>query len=375
MVTKKARIEQHSPRDAAMTETITIRRPDDFHHHCRDQPITQAVLKHAVPRFARCMMMPNLVPPVTTVQLALEYKERIMSAMPPEPHAKFQPLMSLYLTDKTDPEEIRKACALKNEDGTPTVIACKYYPSGATTNSASGVTDYKNLFPVLEAMQELGMMLCIHSEVTHGDIFDREPAFIDEIMKPIVAKFPKLKIVMEHISTKAAVDYVLSAPDNLKASITPQHLMYNRNHLLVGGIKPHLYCLPILKAEVHRVALVEAATSGNPKFFLGTDSAPHVTYRKESACGCAGVFSAHAAIEFYTQVFEEEGKLDKLEDFCSSYGADHYGIPRNTETITLEKKAWKVPAQYQFGEHPLTPLQAGEEIPWSIVGLEKVPGV
>ncbi|KAL3933741.1 MAG: hypothetical protein SGBAC_010260 [Bacillariaceae sp.] len=359
-----------------MTETtITIRRPDDFHHHCRDQPITESVLKHAVPRFARAMMMPNLVPPVTTVKLALEYKERIMASMPPEPHPKFQPLMTLYLTDKTDPEEIRKACALKNEDGTPTVIGCKYYPSGATTNSDFGVTDYKNLFPVLEVMQELGMMLCIHSEVTHGDIFDREPAFIDEIMKPIVAKFPKLKIVMEHISTKDAADYVLSAPDNLKATITPQHLMYNRNHLLVGGIKPHLYCLPILKAEVHRLALVKAATSGNPKFFLGTDSAPHLTHKKESACGCAGVFSAHAAIEFYAQIFDEEGKLDKLEDFCSSYGADHYGIPRNTETITLEKKSWKVPAKYQFGEHPLTPLQAGEELAWSIAGVPKVPGI
>lgn len=194
-------------------------------------------------------------------------------------------------------------------------------------------------------------------------------------MKPIVAKFPKLKIVMEHISTKDAADYVLSAPDNLKATITPQHLMYNRNHLLVGGIKPHLYCLPILKAEVHRLALVKAATSGNPKFFLGTDSAPHLTHKKESACGCAGVFSAHAAIEFYAQIFDEEGKLDKLEDFCSSYGADHYGIPRNTETITLEKKSWKVPAKYQFGEHPLTPLQAGEELAWSIAGVPKVPGI
>lgn len=353
-----------------MTEKITIRRPDDFHHHCRDGAGTASVLKHAVPRFTRCLMMPNLKPPVTTTDLALEYKERILASMPDNAHSTFQPLMTLYLTDNTTPEEIRKAAALKNEDGTPTIIGCKYYPAGATTNSHFGVTDVKNLYPVLDAMQEVGMNLCIHSEVTHADIFEREPVFIEEIMKPLVIKYPKLKITMEHISTKEAVEYVLSTPDNVRASITPQHLMYNRNHLLVGGIRPHLYCLPILKAEVHREALVAAATSGNPKFFLGTDSAPHATFTKEASCGCAGVFSAHCAVELYAEVFEKENKLHLLEDFCSSYGADHYGLPRSTETITLEKKAWKVPTTYEFGVNTVTPIKSGEYIQWSIAGIE-----
>eukprot|EP00980_Cylindrotheca_fusiformis_P016775 scaffold5048_cov121-Cylindrotheca_fusiformis.AAC.26 len=355
-----------------MTDKITIRRPDDFHHHCRDGPSTASVLKHAVPRFTRCLMMPNLKPPVTTTELALEYKQRILAAMPTNHHKTFQPLMTLYLTDRTTPEEIEEAAALKNDDGTPTIIGCKYYPAGATTNSDFGVSKVENLYPVLSKMQEVGMMLCIHSEVTHADIFDREPVFIEEIMKPLVAKFPALKITMEHISTQEAVEYVLSAPNNVKASITPQHLMFNRNHLLVGGIRPHLYCLPILKAEVHRVALVGAATSGNPKFFLGTDSAPHATHTKEAACGCAGIFSAHAAVELYAEVFEKEGKLELLEDFCSSYGADHYGLARSTETITLEKKPWKVPTTFEFGELTVTPLKAGEEMQWSIVGLEHV---
>eukprot|EP00934_Nitzschia_sp_Nitz4_P002573 Nitzschia sp. Nitz4//scaffold216_size36101//21064//22211//NITZ4_007780-RA/size36101-snap-gene-0.11-mRNA-1//1//CDS//3329542191//2563//frame0 len=351
--------------------SITIRRPDDFHHHCRDGPGTASVLKHAVPRFTRCLMMPNLKPPVTTVEMALAYKQRIINSLPADAHSSFQPLMTLYLTDKTTPEEIRKAAALKNEDGfTPTIIACKYYPAGATTNSDFGVSDVKNLYPVLEAMQEVGMMLCIHSEVTHADIFEREPVFIEEIMKPLVTKFPSLKITMEHISTKEAVEYVKSAPDNVKASITPQHLMYNRNNLLVGGIRPHLYCLPILKAEVHRKALVEAATSGSNKFFLGTDSAPHATHTKEASCGCAGVYSAHCSVELYAQVFDEAGCLDRLEAFTSSNGADHYGLPRSTETITLERKDWTVPATYQFGEHTVTPVKFGETIPWKIAGLE-----
>eukprot|EP00539_Tryblionella_compressa_P001002 CAMPEP_0178743628 /NCGR_PEP_ID=MMETSP0744-20121128/6308_1 /TAXON_ID=913974 /ORGANISM="Nitzschia punctata, Strain CCMP561" /LENGTH=355 /DNA_ID=CAMNT_0020396647 /DNA_START=227 /DNA_END=1294 /DNA_ORIENTATION=+ len=350
--------------------SITIRCPDDFHHHCRDGPATASVLKHAYPRFRRCLMMPNLKPPVTTTELALEYKNRILDALKQngQDPSNFQPLMTLYLTDRTTPDEIKKASALKNDDGTPTVIGCKYYPAGATTNSDFGVTDVKNLYPVLEAMQEVGMMLCIHSEVTHADIFEREPIFIEEIMKPLVQDFPRLKITMEHISTQEAVEYVLSAPSNVKASITCHHLIYNRNHMLVGGIRPHLYCLPILKAEVHRKALVEAATSGNPKFFLGTDSAPHATHTKEAACGCAGVFSAHCCIEIYAQVFEQAGKLDRLEDFCSSFGADHYGIARNTSTITLEKKPWKVPMTYEFGADTVTPLKAGEEVEWQIVG-------
>jgi dihydroorotase len=354
---------------AETTTSLTIRCPDDFHHHCRDGPATASVLQHAYARFRRCLMMPNLTPPVTTTKLALEYKNRILEALKQnrQDPSKFQPLMTLYLTDKTTPDEITTARALKNDDGTPTIVGCKYYPAGATTNSDFGVTNVKNLYPVLEKMQEVGMMLCIHSEVTHADIFEREPIFIDEVMKPLVRDFPTLKITMEHISTKEAVDYVLSAPDHVKASITCHHLIYNRNHLLVGGIRPHLYCLPILKAEVHRQALVEAATSGNPKFFLGTDSAPHATHTKESACGCAGIFSAHCCIETYAQAFEEVGKLDRLEDFCSSFGADHYGLPRNTDTITLEKKSWTVPESYEFGEHTVTPLKAGEEIAWTIV--------
>lgn len=316
--------------------------------------------------------MPNLKPPITTTELAISYKKRILSAvekngLDPDPD-KFQPLMTLYLTDTTTPGEIRKAAALKNSNGTPTIIACKYYPAGATTNSDFGVSDVKNLYPVLEAMQELGMMLCIHSEVTHGDIFDREPIFIEEIMKPLVANFKDLKITMEHISTKEAVDYVLNqSSPNIKASITPQHLIYNRNDMLVGGIRPHLYCLPILKAEKHRAALFEAATSGNPKFFLGTDSAPHPTYDKLTSCGCAGVYSAHCAVEIYAEVFELAGHLNRLEDFCSSFGADHYGLPRNTDTMTLEKKSWKVPKTYKFGNDTVTPLKAGEEVTWTIL--------
>lgn len=351
-------------------QTITITHPDDFHHHCRDGPATASVLKHAYPRFRRCLMMPNLQPPVTTVELALEYKGRVLDALKENEQdpANFQPLMTLYLTDDTDPEEIRKAVALKNSDGTPTIIACKYYPSGATTNSALGVSDVKHIYPVLEEMQKLGMMLCIHSEVTHADIFEREPVFIEEIMKPLVVKYPTLKITMEHISTREAVDYVMNeAPSNVKASITPQHLIYNRNHMLVGGIRPHLYCLPILKAEVHRVALVGAATSGSPKFFLGTDSAPHPTFAKQSGCGCAGVFSAHCAVEIYAEVFDKAGHLDRLEGFSSFHGADHYGIPRNTETMTLEKKSWTVPISYKFGTTTVTPLRMGEEVEWTIV--------
>jgi len=351
-------------------QTITICHPDDFHHHCRDGLSTASVLEHAYPRFRRCLMMPNLQPPVTTTELALEYKDRILAALEEngQDPAHFQPLMTLYLTDKTTPEEIKKAVALKNSDGTPTIIACKYYPAGATTNSAFGVTNVNKIFPVLEEMQKVGMMLCIHSEVTNADIYEREPVFIEEIMKPLAKQFPTLKITMEHISTKEAVDYVLNeAPPNLKASITPHHLIYNRNHMLVGGIRPHLYCLPILKAEPHRKALVEAATSGSTKFFLGTDSAPHPTFAKQSLCGCAGVFSAHCAVEIYTQVFDEAGHLDRLEAFCSFNGADHYEIPRNTETMTLERKPWTVPLSYKFGKDLVTPLKFGEDILWTII--------
>lgn len=346
---------------ACIGTKITLRLPDDFHHHVRDGVKTPHVLKFASERFGRCLMMPNTKPPITTTDLCIKYKQHIMKSMPEG--STMEPVMTLYLTDKTTPEEIQKA---HKEFGK--YVACKYYPAGATTNSDSGVSDVKNLYPALEEMQKVGMMLCIHSEVTHGDIFDREPIFLDEIMKPLVAKFPTLKITMEHISTKEAIDYVMASGDNLKASITCHHLLLNRNHMLVGGIKPHLYCLPILKAKKHQEALVEAATSGSPKFFLGTDSAPHSTDDKESACGCAGVFSAHAAVELYAEAFDEADSLDKLDNFCSSYGADHYGLPHNTKTITLEKKSWTVPESFDFGDgKTVTPLRAGKEVQWSIV--------
>ena len=292
---------------------------------------------------------------------ALAYRSHIMSSLPDG--ADFEPLMTLYLTDVTTPEEIRKAYA------TGYVKAAKYYPAGATTNSQFGVTDVKKTYPALQAMAEVGMVLCIHSEVTGPtiDIFDREGKFIDDIMKPLVADFPTLKIVMEHISTEEAVNYIYSAPANVGATITCHHLLYNRNALLVGGIKPHFYCLPILKRETHRQALLKAATSGNPKFFAGTDSAPHATHTKETGCGCAGVFTAHGAVELYAEAFERAGALDKLEAFTSHFGADHYGLERNSRKITLEKKAWDVPKTYEFGGSTVTPLRGGEQIQWSIV--------
>ena len=341
---------------------ITLTLPDDFHHHFRDGDKVGIVLQHATKRFGRCIAMPNLKPPVVNTELAKKYYDHLVSHIPKEAES-FQPLMTLYLTDRTSPEEIQKA----HETGF--IYAAKYYPAGATTNSDFGVTDVKKTYPALRAMAECGMVLCIHSEVSRSeiDIFDRENVFIDEVMKPLVNDFPTLKIVMEHISTNTAVEYVLSAPDNVKATITCHHLLYNRNALLAGGIKPHFYCLPILKREIHRQALLFAATSGNPKFFAGTDSAPHATHTKLSACGCAGVYTAHAAIELYAEAFETMDALDKLEAFCSHYGADHYGIPRNTSTITLEKKSWPVPSIYKFGSETVTPLRANESIEWSIV--------
>jgi dihydroorotase len=352
---------------------LEIRIPDDFHHHCRDDAKTGAIMKFVMERFGRILVMPNLHPPVTTTELALQYKTRIMQSQnkiigecsESEDSPGIQStelLITLYLTDHTSPAEIQKAF----DSG---LVGCKYYPAGATTNSAEGVTDVKLCYPALNEMSRLGMMLCIHSEVTHADIFDREPIFIEEVMKPLVRDFPNLKITMEHISTKQAVDYVLNdAPDTVKASITCHHLLYNRNDMLVGGIRPHLYCLPILKAEDHRQALLHAATSGSPKFFLGTDSAPHAVSSKEAACGCAGVFTAHAAIELYAEAFEQVNALDKLEDFCSSFGADHYGLPRSTSTIILEKKAWKVPSTYDFGDgQRIRPLRFDEEVQWTLV--------
>jgi dihydroorotase len=318
--------------------------------------------------FGRILVMPNLHPPITTTALAMQYKDRIVQAQRrlrkiDSTLFNTEFLMTLYLTDHTTSEEIQKA----HDAG---LVACKYYPAGATTNSAEGVTDVKLCYPALRKMSRLGMMLCIHSEVTHADIFEREPIFIEEIMKPLVRDFPELKITMEHISTKEAVDYVLDdAPDTVKATITCHHLLYNRNHMLVGGIRPHLYCLPILKGEEHRQALLKAATSGSPKFFLGTDSAPHAITSKEAACGCAGVFTAHAAIELYAEAFEQMNALDKLDDFCSSFGADHYGLPRSSGTLILEKRSWRVPSKFDFGDGQFVrPLRFDEEVQWSIVG-------
>jgi len=301
--------------------------------------------------------------------MALEYKQHILRSMPDDQnYPNFEPLMVLYLTDKTKAAEITKAHAAG-------IVGVKFYPAGATTNSDFGVTDIQNCYGALRELDRLNMMLCIHSEVTHADIFEREPIFIEEIMKPLADDFPNLKMTMEHISTMDAVDYVLSASDNIKASITCHHLLFNRNDMLVGGIKPHLYCLPILKSESHRQALVKAAISGSPKFFLGTDSAPHSRDAKESCCGCAGVFTAHALLELYTETFDKHGQLSKLEDFCSSFGADHYGLPRNTATLTLEKTSWKVPMSYDFGDDLyLRGLRAGEEIKWKLVEEESVNG-
>ena len=327
--------------------------------------ITNGTSRSLSPRqFGRAIAMPNLKPPVTTTDLALKYRDHLISSLPSTlPHGSFEPLMTLYLTDNTTPEEIKKAHA------TGYIQACKYYPAGATTNSDAGVTDVKKTYPALQAMEELGMILCIHSEVSTPtiDIFDREPVFINEIIKPLVKDMPGLKIVMEHISTREAVDYVKKAPPNVAASITCHHLLYNRNALLVGGIKPHFYCLPILKRETHREALLGAATSGSNKFFLGTDSAPHTIEAKESACGCAGAYTAHAAVQLYAEAFEQAGALDKLEAFSSFNGADHYGLPRNTKQIVLEKKSWMVPEKYTFGTSVLRPMRAGESVAWSIV--------
>jgi len=343
-----------------MTQQLTITRPDDWHLHVRDGD----VLKHTVPATARYMgraiIMPNLQPPVIYARQAIEYRDRILAQRPEG--SNFEPLMVLYLTDNTTPEMIH-AAKLTNK-----VVAVKLYPAGATTNSDSGVTDLNNLDPVCEALAENEMPLLIHGEVTHGDVdvFDREKRFIDEVMAPLVAKHPRLKIVFEHITTKDAAEFVEAGGDNIAATITVQHLAYNRNHMLVGGIKPHYYCLPILKRNIHQQKLQEVAISGNSKFFLGTDSAPHVKGAKESACGCAGCYSAYAAIELYAEIFEDLGALDKLEGFASHFGPDFYNMPRNSDTITLEKEEWVVPNEMPFGDDIIVPLKAGETIRWKV---------
>ncbi|KPJ90238.1 MAG: dihydroorotase, partial [Gammaproteobacteria bacterium SG8_11] len=303
---------------------------------------------------------PNLKPPVTTVAAALEYRQRILAVLPDG--VRFEPLMTLYLTDNTAPEEITKAAQ------NPYVHAVKLYPAGATTNSDFGVTNIEKVFDTLAAMQEYDVPLLIHGEVTQGevDMFDREKRFIEQVFAPLVERFPQLRMVFEHITTKEAVEFVLACGDQIGATITPQHLLFNRNALFKGGINPHLYCLPVLKREIHREAVVNAAISGNKKFFLGTDSAPHAKNTKECACGCAGIFSAHAALELYALAFEQAGALDKLEAFASHHGADFYGLPRNTETVTLVKQNWDVPTEYPFGEHTIVPLLSGEKISWQL---------
>ena len=317
------------------------------------------MVPHTAAQFGRAIIMPNLKPPVTTAELALAYKSRIMAAVPQG--VAFEPLMTLYLTDNLPPAEIVKAKAAG-------VVACKLYPAGATTNSDAGVTDLKKIYPTLEAMQKVGMLLLVHGEVTSSDIdlFDREAAFIDTQLIPLRRDFPELKIVFEHITTQDAADYVMAADRFVGATLTAHHLLYNRNAIFTGGIRPHYYCLPVLKRETHRVALLNAATSGNTRFFLGTDSAPHPAHLKEHASGCAGCYTAHAALEMYAEAFDSVGKLAQLEAFASFNGADFYGLPRNTGTITLKREAWTPPESFQFGEAELKPLRSGEALPWRV---------
>ncbi len=342
-------------------QQLTLTRPDDWHLHLRDDAALRAVLPDSARQFARAIVMPNLRPPVTTTAQALAYRERILAALPAG--MGFEPLMTLYLTDNTSAEEIRTA----NASGI--VHAVKLYPAGATTNSDAGVTDLRKTYAALEEMQRCGMPLLVHGEVTDPtvDIFDREAVFIERVLQPLLRDLPNLRVVFEHITTRDAAQFVLDAPDNIAATLTAHHLLYNRNAMLVGGIRPHYYCLPILKREAHREALVAAATSGSKKFFLGTDSAPHAQHTKETACGCAGCYTAHAAIELYAEAFEAAGALDKLEGFASFHGPDFYGLPRNTQQVTLRKEEWQVPATVAFGEQRLVPLRAGETIKWKLL--------
>lgn len=343
-----------------MSTSLTLTRPDDWHLHLRDGAALVHTVAATARYFGRAIVMPNLVPPARTTAEVAAYRDRILAARPTG--SSFEPLMVLYLTDNTDPAEIRQAKA------SGFVHAVKLYPAGATTNSDSGVTQIDRVMAVLETMAEVGLPLLIHGEVTHGDIdiFDREKFFLDSVLAPLIARLPTLKVVLEHITTADAADFVRSMPATVAATLTVHHLMFNRNHMLVGGIRPHYFCLPILKRRTHQEALVQAATSGNPKFFLGTDSAPHAKDTKEAACGCAGCYTAHAAIELYAEVFETAGALDKLEGFASFYGADFYGLPRNTDTITLIKESWSVPAEYTFGNKTVVPIRAGADIAWRV---------
>jgi len=341
-------------------ETLTITQPDDWHLHVRDGAVLSTVIPHTAKRFGRAIIMPNLNPPVTTTDLALAYRDRILQAVPDS--NDFDPLMVLYLTDNTSPDEIKRA----KQSGK--IYAVKLYPSGATTNSDAGVTDITKSYATLAMMEELDMPLLVHGESTRSDIdvFDREKVFIDETLLPLNRQFPKLRIVFEHITTADAVEFIFSAPANIAATITAHHLLLNRNAMLVGGIHPHYYCLPVLKREKHRVALLEAATSGHKRFFLGTDSAPHPQGKKESSCGCAGIYTAHAAIELYAEAFEQAGKLDQLESFASFNGPDFYKLPRNKKSITLIKEKWQSPDSFQFENDKLIPFRASKEINWKI---------
>nr|WP_315487870.1 dihydroorotase [uncultured Rhodoferax sp.] len=341
-------------------QEITLTRPDDWHLHVRDGDALHTVVPHTAAQFGRAIIMPNLRPPVTTAAQALAYKARIQAAVPAG--VAFEPLMTLYLTDNLPPDEIHRA----KDAG---VVALKLYPAGATTNSDAGVTDLRKTYKTLESMQREGILLLVHGEVTSSDIdlFDREAVFIDTQLIPLRKDFPELKIVFEHITTKEAAQYVQGADAHTAATITAHHLLYNRNAIFTGGIRPHYYCLPVLKRETHRLALVQAATSGSSKFFLGTDSAPHPAHLKEHASGCAGCYTAHTAMELYAQAFEGAGALDKLEGFASFHGADFYGLPRNQGSITLRREAWTVPESFAFGEARLKPLCADETLQWRMV--------
>jgi dihydroorotase len=341
-------------------DRLTITQPDDWHLHLRDGAALNNTVPDVARNFARGIVMPNLSPPITSVIAAQSYRRRILAALPA--NTSWQPLMTLYLTDQTAVEEIDLA------SGSGIIHGIKYYPAGATTNSSSGVTDIDNISPVLEHMQKVGLPLQVHGEVTDADvdIFDREAVFIDRILAPLAARFPELKIVFEHITTQEAAQFVTDSSPNIGATITPQHLMLNRNELLAGGIRPHLYCLPILKRGSHQQALIGVATSGNPKFFLGTDSAPHARNAKETACGCAGCYSHHAAIELYAEVFSGAGALEKLEGFASFFGADFYGLPRNDRTITLHLQPWQLAYSTNLGEEEMIPLYAGNTLQWRV---------
>ncbi|MBH9552343.1 dihydroorotase [Inhella gelatinilytica] len=342
--------------------SLTLTRPDDWHLHVRDGAALQSVLPYTARQFARAICMPNLRPPITTTAQAVAYRERILAARPTEgPGSDFQPLMTLYLTDNTAPDEIKRA----RDAG---VVAVKLYPAGATTNSDAGVTDVRKTYKTLEALQREGLLLLVHGEVTDGeiDVFDREAVFIDRVMQPLRADFPELKVVFEHITTQEAAQYVAASDRFTAATVTPQHLLYNRNAIFTGGLRPHYYCLPVLKREVHRQALLQAVASGSPKFFLGTDSAPHAAQLKESSVCGAGCFTAPAALELYAEAFEALGALDKLEAFASHHGPDFYGLPRNTGTVTLKREPWQVPETLAFGDTIIKPLRGGDTLNWKL---------